>query len=477
MADTVEQVYVWDGNDWVPVVRDETVSNTSELTNDGEDGINPFITAADIPAVADKKLPIDSVDGTVVLDSPSANAFTISTGDEQALYLARTSSDADQLVIGENPPGFQGGVGSAGLHIQGVGSAEIKSTLNATGHGAAAGGVITYANNGWNIRDRQSGGGIIFTINPSGDAGTSAFNALGIGGVNGQIRLGDSGSVASPGITYYDDLDTGISRTADDEISIVTGGTSSLIVSRLDVTIPGELITPRIVGPADNDASIELGADAKITVGASGDYGLRVRPDGNIAVGGAGGGTSRLAVQGSVSGSSCYGVNNLVVYDETVRTAFCFSASASWSGDRQADDTLVLYSNAKLNTSVGSADRLTAFRFDITDGTTAAKTNRAFFTNLNEEVGKENYSFFAAGTAPSNFAGDIQCQKLVGRADPSTDASITLAAELLTNNHTPTQPNSIATKQTVDDKIWVGTTAQYNALATKNPTTLYCLTD
>ena len=61
MADTVEQVYVWDGNDWVPVVRDETVSKTSELTNDGEDGVNPFITAADIPAVPDKKLPIDSL--------------------------------------------------------------------------------------------------------------------------------------------------------------------------------------------------------------------------------------------------------------------------------------------------------------------------------------------------------------------------------------------------------------------------------
>ena len=80
MADTVEQVYVWDGNDWTPVVRDETVEKTSELTNDGEDGVNPFITAADIPAVPDKKLPIDSTDGTVVLDSPSADTFSISTG-------------------------------------------------------------------------------------------------------------------------------------------------------------------------------------------------------------------------------------------------------------------------------------------------------------------------------------------------------------------------------------------------------------
>ena len=65
--------------------------------------------------------------------------------------------------------------------------------------------------------------------------------------------------------------------------------------------------------------------------------------------------------------------------------------------------------------------------------------------------------------------------EVVGLND--NDASIALGAELLTTNHTPTQPNSIATKQTVDDKIWVGTTAEYNALATKNATTLYCLTD
>ena len=73
------------------------------------------------------------------------------------------------------------------------------------------------------------------------------------------------------------------------------------------------------------------------------------------------------------------------------------------------------------------------------------------------------------------FGQSVITSHIVGPA--ANDASIELGSELLTSNHTPTQPNSIATKQTVDDKIWVGTTAQYNALATKNPTTLYCLTD
>ena len=472
MADTVEQVYVWDGNDWTPVVRDETVSNTSELTNDGEDGVNPFITAADIPDVPDKKLPISSDDDTVVLDSPSANTFTISTGGEQALYLARTTSDADQLVIGENPPGFQGGVGSAGLHIQGVASAEIKSTLNSTGHGAAAGGVISYASNGWVIRDRQSGGGIKFTINPSGDAGTSAFDALGIGGFDGQIRLGNDGSAASPGMTYYNDLDTGISRTADDEISIVTGGTSSLIVSRNDVTIPGELKTPRIVGPADNDASIELGANAKIQTEANNAfvvnpagsaYGILHTPRGNSSAG-----QAVRPFLTSVHASHSYDVR---------MTDWGYLTIDLLSGDPASPYKL---SDYQASAFTGKVDRYSGFTVGGFDPVNMQATQAyGAYINVNAALdGREFYAGYCDGTAPSKFGGDIQTPRIVGSAAPDTNASIELGPELLTSNHTPTQPNSIATKQTVDDKIQVMTTAEYNALgANVNSTTLYCLTD
>ncbi len=87
-----------------------------------------------------------------------------------------------------------------------------------------------------------------------------------------------------------------------------------------------------------------------------------------------------------------------------------------------------------------------------------------------------SYNVFTA-KSDGNFEVNtgMKTPSISGLAD--NDASIRIGANLLTINHTPTQPNSIATKQTVDDKIWVGTTAAYNALATKNPTTLYCLTD
>ena len=101
--------------------------------------------------------------------------------------------------------------------------------------------------------------------------------------------------------------------------------------------------------------------------------------------------------------------------------------------------------------------------------------NYGFWSQVASEAGKTNYAFYASSTALSYLKGGLLTPSIAGLN--STDASINFGAELLAINHTPTQPTSIATKQTVDDKIWVGTTAQYNSISPKNPTTLYCLTD
>ena len=104
--------------------------------------------------------------------------------------------------------------------------------------------------------------------------------------------------------------------------------------------------------------------------------------------------------------------------------------------------------------------------------------------------------------------------KLVGLAH-SSDASIDLGGELLTNNHNPSSPNAIATVQYVLDnaggdayddtqikadlasevsareaadqalqdeinskaEIWTGTQAEYDALGIYSNYTLYCITD
>ena len=70
----------------------------------------------------------------------------------------------------------------------------------------------------------------------------------------------------------------------------------------------------------------------------------------------------------------------------------------------------------------------------------------------------------------------IETPSVSGTAD--NDASVELGAELLTTNHTPTQPNSIATKAYADSRIWQGTQAEFNAIGSGNydDSILYCIT-
>ena len=226
----VEQVYVWADSDWIPVVTE-----------------------------GDATLPISSEDGTVVIDSPAADAFTVDTEGETRLLVRSSSSDQPQLVVGSNPPGFQGGATVGGIHVQGSTGTELKFTYDAIGHGATSGSVIAYGSNGYTFRDRNEGGGFLFTINPSGLGGT-AFNALKISGYDGKFILGQSGSVAAPALTFADDLNTGISRTGEDEISLITNSVSGLKVTTEASIFYGRLQSDFITteAAAVNDAEIQL---------------------------------------------------------------------------------------------------------------------------------------------------------------------------------------------------------------------------
>ena len=161
----------------------------------------------------------------------------------------------------------------------------------------------------------------------------------------------------------------------------------------------------------------------------------------------------------------------------------------------------------------------TYFAFNV--GGIGAQTDFTLTAGLHLNVAsqlapdKEAYSILSDGTAPSKFYGQLQTPSVCGLAD--NDSTITLGGQATLKNsdgseYVPTDSASIATKadcdanaggpryddtqiksdlaaeastraaadntlQTnIDAKVWVGTTAQYNQLS-KNPTTLYCLTD
>lgn len=82
MDETNGQIFRYDGTDWEQITG--VTTNTSELINDGEDGVNPFITASSIPDV----VPRDSL----IVQSPDSFG-TLSS------YWIGTEAQMDALIL------------------------------------------------------------------------------------------------------------------------------------------------------------------------------------------------------------------------------------------------------------------------------------------------------------------------------------------------------------------------------------------
>ena len=218
--------------------------------------------------------------------------------------------------------------------------------------------------------------------------------------------------------------------------TVSTGSSESFrIAANKDATFQGHV---GVMSPAFSTASIALQGEVK-PINVGGAFGLWVSPT--------------------------YVVDPDAAYAKHAR-AF---ASVKAPANGQAFDTFTqFYASAVCGNTVGT-------NFGVYVAVIGAINNVGCCVTKGGPVEAGNWGFYDNTGYKSFLQGGLQTPSVSGLAD--NDASIELGAELLTTNHTPTQPNSIATKQTVDDKIWVGTTAQYNAISTKNPTTLYCLTD
>jgi hypothetical protein len=223
--------------------------------------------------------------------------------------------------------------------------------------------------------------------------------------------------------------------------------------------------------PSANVFTVSTGGTDKLTIDGPGRFKVFnstgtntffVRNDGNVGIGTNGQAYERMTIAGSLVQSSGY-------------PAVGAKVSTSFSNDGTGAAPAVFGFESQIAaTGAEGFDRVAHFMANQAGGSNTIDNHIGFLANV--AGGTNAYAFYSTGATPSYFGGTVQTPTVKGLAD--TDAQIDLGAELLTTNHTPTQPNSIATKQTVDDKIQVMTTAEYNALgANVNPTTLYCLTD
>ena len=211
-------------------------------------------------------LPISSADGTVVLDSPSANTFTIETGGEERVKVSDTAATFDVDVqtariigLATNNASIDLGENAKVVASGRLCQTEWVSATNAIEEVFASRNFKSYANNGVvnfvRTDDTVATNLYWYDVNLAPDQKTNA--SVGAGGftINATKTLGLTGD----GIHFAP-------NTKGDPSTILWEMTSE---GGLIGTPGGYIQTPSVSGLADNDASIELGATAKITAGTS----------------------------------------------------------------------------------------------------------------------------------------------------------------------------------------------------------------
>jgi hypothetical protein len=243
---------------------------------------------------------------------------------------------------------------------------------------------------------------------------------------------------------------------------------SALAAEQVDAKLPIESVDGTVV--VDGAASV-------FTVSTGGEEHFTLRPDGHIGQGYAGQANINYAIyQGfGISGQEQLGFLAAPKFDGQPAIRCVSVESQPLFTDVVANNVVHFSARDDRGGNKPFAGKQTGF---FVGALTKSSTQNIGFDSA--VSGVDNFAFLASGTSPSRFNGGIVTASVSGPV--GTDASLTLGGQAtLTagdgSEYVPTDSASIATKKIVDDKIWVGTTAQYNAIATKNPTTLYCLTD
>ncbi len=302
---------------------------------------------------------------------------------------------------------------------------------------------------------------------------------------------------------------------------------SALAAEQVDAELP--------ISSADDTVVLDSPSANTFTVSTGGvDNRLAVNARGMVGIGNAGNNYTCLYVNSVPTNAT--GLSGITSIPEIITADADEVSAVKTQANLGAAVAATQFTHFITGTSSGTGTAATMYGVRVIDTSlTGTAKNAAFATNLPAD-GEKNFSG-ETGSAPSTFNGDIRASKVVGTAfstdasiifrqqatiyalystplvistnqkesfinytnnnskswfsgistneqfviesSDNTDASIALGAELLTSNHTPTQPNSIATKGYADTKaeLWTGTQAEYDALGIYNNQTLYCITD
>jgi hypothetical protein len=273
----------------------------------------------------------------------------------------------------------------------------------------------------------DSFGTTLAVVNPTADRTITLPNTTGT-----VITTGDSGTVTSAMIANGTIVNADINASAaiDDTklATISTAGkvsnsattatnanTASAIVARDasgDFAAGDITIGDKIIHAGDTDTAIRFPAADTVTVETGGDERLRVSSAGRVGIG--------------ITTSSTVGVR--IVQD--AEGADLIVVSGNWTA---TTGTISSITNFQASRSTAGATITNLYGFSASSILTSATNNYGFYSDLASATGRHN--FYANGTAPNYFAGDLRTDTVVtARTAPNnSNISATATASSLLN--------------------------------------------
>lgn len=271
---------------------------------------------------------------------------------------------------------------------------------------------------------------------PAGSGGALAFHVGTANAAVERMRIDASGNV-------------GIGKTPVNGMLDVNGRVSAAT----GFSLPND--QPILWGPGDGSVNIRGNASTDLfEVYTAGSARLAIDSAGNVSIGGAGSARTSLAVQKDLTGgSSVYGVSSTgeiqsgvtsganMFYSEPTTAAASFTVTSlrhymAAQGSLGAGSALYQQIGFFSSSSLVGATNNYGFHAANTAAVGAGKTAVGFYSEINIATGGgTTWGFFAAGTAPNYFSGDVRSNTVLMQSvvPTNSNSSATVTASGLIN--------------------------------------------
>jgi hypothetical protein len=312
---------------------------------------------------------------------------TAKIADDQVTYAKIQNVSATDRLLGRSTAG-SGDVEeitctAAGRALLDDVDAAAQRTTLGLGTLATQSGTFSGTSSGTNTGDQ--------TITLTGDVtgtGTGSFTTAIAAGVIVDADVNASAAIAG----------TKISPNFGSQAVSTTGTITGASLIPTSATVP----TNGVFLPAANTVGIATNGSER----------MRIRSDGNIGIGGAGSATVALYNQGAISGgTTAYGnFTASTIQSDVTATAF---ANRTLIGTAAASFTLpTLYHYSAAITTLGAGSSITTqigyFAESNLGTTSAAQITNVFGFRGEIASATGRWNFYASGTAPNYFAGDVR---------------------------------------------------------------------